>query len=1217
MCKIIRKCRLGLFVFYLFLLVPLLPMPTEASLEELGCFEAYPSLRPTVGEGDKRLEIREQFLPYHGLGALYSQFLEGVRLNGLFLESPKVGIPSLAAHRRIHEGLNDHPQDWLSAFIQYLFPSINLGELNHSSRSKEIAYKLSKDKALIGKLVRVMMQSQLQKFDEDQVRGAVYSVLNTSDFNKCMKKLKSKTKGIVPKLYPKWGSKETDQEVARRNAPVAYKEIGQKLKKSMPVTHKRFGDPTHRPFFATLMTEAFLESQRSRVYSANCVPMALWALAWKTSDSFKQFQPSLEAFCGPTFPRMDQTKLHALQYSFEKDYKEASTQRDIMARVARNPYFSTFIGGGSAVYDAFFPKTIAYSEVKNITYGVVYSDCGTTSGWNFINGMIWDPARKAYNLSKLRALADLKGVSYKFTSEEMASKLPPKGAPLRRLIWFYTKYPRQTKTMEARQAMSEIFSGLKGVRYLKKSNHPPYGEAVVEIAAGGTAIDNMLIVLGNLIPDDSFLAAKTRKDRFKALGNFFSSKGRIFQYQMPSLRDGKDSDIPNVETTVVFNMNGRKALSWEFKSGHFEFQSYGSDTFWQTEKFSEYLCQDPLVLTPSLSLFSGQSLPKKHRKKLTRDGEAFLASLFISKLSSQEGKKSFIQYVIEEQKTDLYPLLNSVMKRMPLGDEHTAHYMRHVLYEAELRGDEALKKVFGMNGFVLESLLKKSPYAVEFIKVLEKKGGSENHSRIGKVLKGLSGYERRVETSRFVLRAIKESNIEKLKAALESGFDLNKSTLHTPLGNQTLLFAATMFGDSNAVNFLLSQGALPDLIIAEHKVTPLFNAVANGRYEISELLLEAGADLEKKCGGRSVLDHAASSFTEDSKLKKVLEYCFAHGVKLHPEKVGRHRSLLHKVAKDLKVESLKVLLKQIKDVQKEYPTLLLALLEYDLDAKSHLQKSTPDLPKKKSRIISTLLKAGCLLPGAEEVRREALTYRHLFLLLTQGGLENLKAVINMVGERKILQDEYSKLMRAAIKYGHIDSFFYLSKLTKTNLKERPDLLIEAARAEKLDVVKTLMASGVDINAPHEGRHAIDQAVVKNNMTIVRALMEQSVDLVYGEEGKSVPLYYAIFLKREEMVKLFLKSSSFDTVSRENRTKYLNLAIKKLSFGTVKMLVEAGFPVNGLDKKSDGSLHQVAKECCHKNKQEIVKYLISKGARLDFRNARGKTAAERLERTYKG
>ena len=149
-----------------------------------------------------------------------------------------------------------------------------------------------------------------------------------------------------------------------------------------------------------------------------------------------------------------------------------------------------------------------------------------------------------------------------------------------------------------------------------------------------------------------------------------------------------------------------------------------------------------------------------------------------------------------------------------------------------------------------------------------------------------------------------------------------------------------------------------------------------------------------------------------------------------------------------------------------------------------------------------------------------------------------------------------------------------------------------------EAVAALLAAGPDLD--------IFDAASVGRTERVAELLDRDPSLVnaYSSDG-FYPLGLAAFFAHPDTVRLLLSRGADVAQVARNPMKVqpLHAAAAGRSFGAVKLLVDAGAPVNGKQEKGWAPLHEAVRQ----GNAELVRYLLAHGADPKLQNDEGTSA----------
>jgi ankyrin repeat protein len=156
---------------------------------------------------------------------------------------------------------------------------------------------------------------------------------------------------------------------------------------------------------------------------------------------------------------------------------------------------------------------------------------------------------------------------------------------------------------------------------------------------------------------------------------------------------------------------------------------------------------------------------------------------------------------------------------------------------------------------------------------------------------------------------------------------------------------------------------------------------------------------------------------------------------------------------------------------------------------------------------------------------------------------------------------------------------------------------------KHDLVSILLAAGPELDifdAASVGRTARVAELLDRDPSLVNA---------YSRDG-FFPLGLAAFFGHPETVRLLLARGADVAQIAQNpmRIQPLHAAVAGRSFEAIRLIVEAGAPVNGKQQEGWAPLHEAA----HQKNAELTGYLLAHGADPNVRNDAGKSPRDLAE-----
>lgn len=169
------------------------------------------------------------------------------------------------------------------------------------------------------------------------------------------------------------------------------------------------------------------------------------------------------------------------------------------------------------------------------------------------------------------------------------------------------------------------------------------------------------------------------------------------------------------------------------------------------------------------------------------------------------------------------------------------------------------------------------------------------------------------------------------------------------------------------------------------------------------------------------------------------------------------------------------------------------------------------------------------------------------------------------------------------------------------------LLMLACSQGDVELVKTLIAAGADVNYISANRRSVLHiAVDYNQPAVVTALLEAGANPMQQAANSAMPLHDAVWSNRVECVKALLpayRNINYSPDGAHNGLP-LNLAIDRGWTTIIQLFIDAGMDLNTCDYGTPPLIHAAATGKVH-----IVQQLLRAGADVNARGKDGQTAKD--------
>lgn len=216
---------------------------------------------------------------------------------------------------------------------------------------------------------------------------------------------------------------------------------------------------------------------------------------------------------------------------------------------------------------------------------------------------------------------------------------------------------------------------------------------------------------------------------------------------------------------------------------------------------------------------------------------------------------------------------------------------------------------------------------------------------------------------------------------------------------------------------------------------------------------------------------------------------------------------------------------------------------------------------------------------------------------------------------KICADQNFWLHRIQIKFPYLSyemlnryrenrkwSDYYI-ELIKINHENMNDYLLEGSKNNRMDYVLVALKQGADpdMSEPNFNTTALIFASLKNNLDIVKILVENGADVNEKDDMRVTPLYVAAEQGNLDIVKYLIEHNAIPYETFTGGTA-LMAASDKGHIDIVEYLLDTGSFINYINSSTIGG-NTALFFAVSRGKTNIVKLLLERGADPNIRNDR--------------
>lgn len=361
---------------------------------------------------------------------------------------------------------------------------------------------------------------------------------------------------------------------------------------------------------------------------------------------------------------------------------------------------------------------------------------------------------------------------------------------------------------------------------------------------------------------------------------------------------------------------------------------------------------------------------------------------------------------------------------------------------------------------------------------------------------------------------IRENSIQKLKGLFDGNpdFDINTYLSSKSLG--TLINSAPRNNRSNdrteIIKLLIDKGADVNITSSESSDTPLIVAININSFEIVKSLYNAGADINKNMPLIMAICNSSA---------EIAEFLIEKGADVNVIDEDGTTALYYAVG-SYKPQMIKVIRALVdKGVDLFYGKPDMNPLEHavtinNIDAFKILLEIKTDFDF--TAFLHTLVKNKGQNPKFAELlidaKADLLDKKTLFNII-QSALKNNPTNIMQFA----LEDDQTNVIESLVDIG-ID----ISQQDKGAIS---DILHESISARCFKLSKALIEAGADVNIINCGNSPLHIAIARNNINIVKLLLEHGANIDITDKVGVTPLSFAVMRAQCDMVKLFIQSKA--------------------------------------------------------------------------------------------
>ena len=165
-------------------------------------------------------------------------------------------------------------------------------------------------------------------------------------------------------------------------------------------------------------------------------------------------------------------------------------------------------------------------------------------------------------------------------------------------------------------------------------------------------------------------------------------------------------------------------------------------------------------------------------------------------------------------------------------------------------------------------------------------------------------------------------------------------------------------------------------------------------------------------------------------------------------------------------------------------------------------------------------------------------------------------------------------------------------------------MIIAIRLHDLEIIKHLIKKGADVNLQGKyGKTALKEACSYDYLEIVKFLVEKGADINFSDDDNDTALRTAIRAGHPQVVNFLLDAGATIDLQDRRNCEYI---LESLDLEIIRTFVQKGLDIN-LSFGFQEGYTCLMRACLDPSKNNLIKFLLDKGADVNTQNECGKTA----------